>query len=233
MWIHIAGGSAALLAGTVAAVARKGGPLHARAGLWFVVSMLVLGVTASLLEPYRDPPGSPIGGIMVCYFVLTSWMAARRRDGVTGRFEKIACAAALGTGALIMWGAFNGATTPAGPGPVFIFAGICLLAGLLDLNVVLRGRMTPVQRLSRHLWRMCVAFFIATGSFFLGQQDVLPAAMRGSLWLFIPAFAPFGLMLFWLVRLRFAKMIGRLSLRMPSTKLAAAAAPSAPPSEEI
>ena len=27
---------------------------------------------------------------------------------------------------------------------------------------------------------MCFAFFIATGSFFLGQQDVLPKAMRGS-----------------------------------------------------
>ena len=110
----------------------------------------------------------------------------------------------------------NGATTPAGPGPVFVFGAVCLLAGLLDLNVVLRRRMTPTQRLSRHLWRMCVAFFIATGSFFLGQQDALPAAVRGSPWLFVPAFAPFGLMLFWLVRLRFAKMVGRLRLRAPA-----------------
>src|SRR5688500_13741214 len=104
MWIHIAGGSAALLAGTLAAVARKGGRLHAKAGGWFVASMLVLGVTASLLEPYRTPPGSPIGGILVCYFVLTAWMAARRRDGVTGRFEMAACAAALVAGGLIAWG---------------------------------------------------------------------------------------------------------------------------------
>ena len=35
------------------------------------------GITASLLEPFRTPPGSPVGGIMVCYFVLTSWVAAR------------------------------------------------------------------------------------------------------------------------------------------------------------
>ena len=39
---------------------------------------------------------------------------------------------------------------------------------------------------------MCFAFFIATGSFFLGQQDVLPAAVRGSPILFVLAFAPFG-----------------------------------------
>src|SRR5688500_17837886 len=120
MWIHIAGGSAALLAGTMAAVARKGSPLHAKAGLWFVISML---------EPYRNPPGSPIGGVMVCYVVVTAWMAARRRDGVTGKFEMAACAAALGTGALILWGAFNGATPPAGPGPVFAIGAVCLLAG--------------------------------------------------------------------------------------------------------
>ena len=56
---------------------------------------------------------------------------------------------------------------------------------------------------------MCVAFFIATGSFFLGQQDALPAAVRGSPWMFVPAFAPILIMLFWLGRLRFAKAIAR------------------------
>ena len=210
MWVHIAGGLIAILAGTLAVAARKGGRVHAGAGTGFAVAMLVLGITALVLSPFREPtPESPIPGILVCYFVLTAWVAARRRDGTTGRFEMAACAAALGTGALTMWGAFTGATTPAGPGPVFVFAGICLLAGLLDLNVVLRGRMTPVQRLSRHLWRICFAFFIATGSFFLGQQDVLPRAVRGSPILFALAFAPFAVMAFWLVRLRFAKAIAR------------------------
>jgi hypothetical protein len=209
MWVHIAGGSVALLAGTAAATARKGGRLHARAGTWFFVSMLVLGVTAALLEPFRTPPGSPIGGLMVCYFVTTSWVAARRRDGVTGRFEIGAAALALGTGALTVWGGFTGATTPAGPGPVFALGGLCLLAGIGDLTAVLRGKLTAVQRLSRHLWRMCLAFFIATGSFFLGQQDAMPAAVRGSPVLFVFAFAPFALMAFWLVRLRWGKGLGR------------------------
>jgi hypothetical protein len=202
MWIHIAGGLIALLSGAAAVAARKGGALHARAGTWFFAAMLVLGVSASILEPFRSPPGSPVGGIMVCYFVTTSWVAARRRDGTTGRFEIAACAAALGLAALMAWGGFTGATTPAGPGPVFALAGLCLLAGLLDLNAILRGKLTQVQRISRHLWRMCFAFFIATGSFFLGQQDVLPAAVRGSPILFVLAFAPFAVMAFWLVRVR-------------------------------
>ena len=124
-----------------------------------------------------------------------------------------ACAAALGTAAFMIWGAaMNGATTPAGPGVIYALASICLLAGLLDLNAVLRRRLTPAQRIARHLWRMCFAFFIATGSFFLGQQDLLPAAWRGSPVLFVLAFAPFGVMAFWLIRVRLGKRL-RASLQ--------------------
>ena len=203
MWIHIAGGMVALASGTLAVVVRKGGVRHASSGTWFVVAMFVLGVTASILDPLRAEPQSPVGGMMVCYFVATAWMTARRHDGRAGRFEKIAAAAALGFAALMAWGALvGGATTPAGRGPVFALAGLCALAGLGDLRTVLRAKLTATQRLSRHLWRMLFAFFIATGSFFLGQQDVLPRAVQGSPILFVPAFAPFALMLFWLVRIR-------------------------------
>ncbi|HEX8238541.1 MAG TPA: hypothetical protein VF574_02250 [Allosphingosinicella sp.] len=213
--LHVAAGLAALLAGTAAIAGRKGGSLHASAGIWFCSAMLVLGLTAAVLEPFRQPvPGSPVGGIMVCYFVLTGWMTARSRDGRAGWIEKTACAAALGTAALMAWGGFTGATTPAGPGPVFALAGLCLIAGLGDLKAILR-RLSPVQRLSRHLWRMCFAFFIATGSFFLGQQDVLPEAVRASPVLFVLAFAPFAVMAFWVVRLRFGKALARLKLRAP------------------
>ncbi|MGZ8281799.1 MAG: hypothetical protein ACXWUN_02460 [Allosphingosinicella sp.] len=208
MWIHIAGGLVALLSGAVAVAARKGGATHAAAGTCFFAAMLVLGVTAAILEPFRNPPGSPVGGIMVCYFVATSWVAARRRDGTTGRFEILACTAVLGLAALMFRGGFAGdATTPAGTGPVFALAGICLLAGLLDLNAILRAKLTSAQRIARHLWRMCFAFFIATGSFFLGQQDALPVAVRGSPVLFVLAFAPFAVMAYSLGRLWLGKRL--------------------------
>jgi hypothetical protein len=220
MAIHIASGLLALPAGTVAVAARKGGQLHARAGTLFFGAMLVLGLTATPLTWMKEEPDSGLGGLIVCYFVLTSWVAARRRDGSTGWFEIVACATALGTAALMFWAALMaGATTPAGPGVVYAIAGVCLLAGLLDLNAILRAPLPPTQRVARHLWRMCFAFFIATGSFFLGQQNVLPAAVRGSPILFVLAFAPFAIMAFWLVRVRFSKAIARLKLR--------AAAPSA------
>ena len=216
MWIHIAAGIVALLAGTAAVAARKGGRVHARAGTWFFAAMMTLGVTAGILEPFREVPGSPVAGLFVCYFVATSWVTARRRDGTTGKFEMAACAVALGTGALMLRGGLTGDTTPAGTGPIFALAGLCLLAGLLDLNAVLRRKLTQTQRIARHLWRMCFAFFIATGSFFLGQQDVLPEAWRGSPVLFVPAFAPFAVMAFWLVRLRLGKIPPRRVLVVPA-----------------
>ena len=210
---HIAGGLIAILAGTLAIAARKGGAWHASAGTWFVGAMLVLGVTASILEPLKTPPESPLGGILVCYFVTTSWMTARRRDGKAGRFEKIACAVILLIAIAMIAKGVELLSAPPGtiPGPFVLFAlgGFCLLAGLLDLNYIFRGPLAPRQRLSRHLWRMCFAFFIATGSFFLGQQQVLPKAVQGSPLLFVVAFAPFAVMLFWLVRLRLPGMARR------------------------
>jgi hypothetical protein len=136
--------------------------------------------------------------------------------------------------AAMVWGGLTGtAATPVGSGPVFALACVCLLAGLLDLNAILRSSLTPSQRISRHLWRMCFAFFIATGSFFLGQQDVLPRAMRDSPALFLLAFAPFGVMAFWLVRLRLRKGIGRLALRLPIAQASVLAKTSAALRQEI
>ncbi|MDP8912748.1 MAG: hypothetical protein M3N39_04130, partial [Pseudomonadota bacterium] len=168
---------------------------------------------ATILARLQEDQDLGLGGVLTCYFVATSWVAARRRDGTTGKFEIAACAVALGGAAATVWHVLTGGTTPAGSGPLFAFAAICLLAGLLDLKAILRRKLTSAQRLSRHLWRMCFAFFIATGSFFIGQQDVMPKALRGSLILYVLGFAPFAVMSYWLVRLRFGKSIRRLSLR--------------------
>ena len=210
MGVHVAAGIVALFAGTAAVAARKGGWLHSRAGTGFFGSMLVLGATASILGPMKDPPESGLAGIFVCYFVLTSWVTARRRDGRTGKFEIFAGVVALVTASLTIWSGFTGATTPVGAGPVFAIGALWLVAGLLDFNAALRRKLTPPQRIARHLWRMCFAFFIATGSFFLGQQDVMPEMVRGSSILLVLGFAPFAIMAFWLVRVRLPKMGERL-----------------------
>ncbi len=78
--------------------------------------------------------------------------------------------------------------------------------------MLVRGGVSGVERITRHLWRMCFAFFFATGSFFLGQQQVLPAFMRNKNFLFVPAFLPLLLMIFWLFRVRFANVYRKMPL---------------------
>jgi hypothetical protein len=211
MAVHIASGMVAVASGTLAIAARKGGARHARAGTLFFATMLMLGITASILEPFRSPtPGSPLVGIFVCYFVLTSWVTARSRDGTTGKFEMVAGIMAIAVAAATAWGGINQSSTPVGRGPVFVMAGLSLLAGALDIKAFMLARLTAAQRISRHLWRMCFAFFIASGSFFIGQQDIMPAAVRGSPVLFAVGFAPLAVMIWWLARLRAAKPLGRV-----------------------
>ena len=88
---------------------------------------------------------------------------------------------------------------------------VILLAGIGDLRMLLRG-ISAKRRIARHLWRMCFGWFMATGSFFLGQQQVFPARLRGSPALLVPALLPVALLIFWLIRVRFTKAYQKLAM---------------------
>ncbi|RXH58236.1 hypothetical protein GRAN_1546 [Granulicella sibirica] len=63
-----------------------------------------------------------------------------------------------------------------------------------------------------------MGLFIATGSFFLGQPQVFPPALRGSIYLIVPAVLPLPLLVFWLIRVRFGNSY-ILDRRKPSFAL--------------
>lgn len=88
----------------------------------------------------------------------------------------------------------------------WIFPDTDRLAAIGDLRLLVRGAISDAQSVARHLWRTCVGLFIAAGSFLLAQQTLMPALLRGSPLLLIPAFAPLVLMIFSLVRLRLMNM---------------------------
>jgi len=148
-------------------------------------------------------------GILTFYLVVTAWSTARRKDGETGIFDWGALIAPLAVGATLAINGLEAANSPTGSkggypaAAYFIFGSMALLFAAGDVRMLVRGGVSGTQRVARHLRRMCVGLFIATGSFFLGQQQVFPAAIRKTNLLFIPAILPLLLMIFWLVRVRF------------------------------
>ncbi len=209
--IHIIAGGLTLLAGFTALSLRKGSQNHARIGTWFFAAMLVMAGTGSVIALSLPERGTATVGLFCCYLVLTSWVAARRRDAVAGSFERGALVAALACAASFLAIGLIGLHQPDGkldrlPAPFhFPFAALAVLAAALDLNFILRRELSGVQRIARHLWRMSAALLIAAFSFFLGQQDNMPASMRGSPLLYLPPLAVLAAMIFWIFRVRYSK----------------------------
>jgi hypothetical protein len=214
---HVVAGSAGLIAGAGALAVRKGGRLHARTGTVFFAAMLAMAGTGAAIAAYASERGTAVIGLFTCYLVATSWMTARRRDGVAGGYERaglafaLACAAAMLSFGLIASNSPSGKFDSLPAAAHYPFAFLAALAAALDLNFLLRGRLQRHQRIARHLWRMCAALAIAAFSFFLGQQDEFPAAWRGLAIWFAPPVAVLAAMVFWLLRVRFTAAFGRPS----------------------
>jgi uncharacterized membrane protein len=210
--LHICGGVAGILVGGVAISFRKGSVRHAVAGRVFVIAMLCMSGAGTYLALMKSQTGNVMGGVMTFYMVATAWATGRRKNGETSIFDWAALLVALAFGAVAINFGVQAGQSPTGlkagyPPPLyFIWAAVALLSATGDLRMLVRrGVFFGQQRIVRHLWRMCLALFIATGSFFLGQQKVMPAFIQGSPFLFIPALLPLILMIFWLIRVRFTK----------------------------
>lgn len=206
--LHITAAGVGLVSGALALVYRKGSALHRRAGDWFVASMLVMAGIGTAVAPFLPQRGSAVGGAFTLYLVVTGWMTMRRKPGSIGRFETFALLYVAGVVAADLFFGWQAASNPSGEldgipaAPHFIFAAVAAIAGFGDLRVIRHGGISGVQRFARHLWRMCVALFIATLSFFLGQQQVFPEALQGSPLLFIPELALLAVLVYWLIRIR-------------------------------
>ena len=209
--VHIVGGVLGILSGTAAIIYRKGSPRHALAGKFFVASMLVMAAAAVYLAIMKHQTNNIGGGILTFYLILTAWLTARRRDGETSRYDWVALLIPVTLG-ILTWAngtrvVRSGASSENGVpvGMDFFMGSVMLLAAGGDLRMLLRGGVAGAKRIKRHLWRMCFGWFIATGSFFLGQQQVFPAFLRGSVVLLILGVTPLSLLIFWVFRMRFAK----------------------------
>ncbi|MBV9905029.1 MAG: hypothetical protein JO346_10670 [Alphaproteobacteria bacterium] len=222
--VHIFAGSTAILAGFAAALSKKGDPFHRLSGKVFVAAMFVMATAAIILSTMltKQGMGNLSAGAFVLALIGSAWLTARRGDNPVGWPEyalllfSIACfAVELVFTALAVRGGRHGFD-----GYLWeMYAAFATLIGLaiaMDIKVIRRGAITGAARIRRHIWRMCTAFFIASGSFFLGQQKVMPVWMKGSPLLFVFALAPLAILLVYMLITR-----EKRARRAPAAPLAA------------
>lgn len=213
--VHITAGILAILAGYVAIFAAKGAYLHRRSGMLFVYAMIVLGITASAVAAFRGITNQLGAGLLIAYFVITAVSAVRPIDR---RLDIAVLVVALTFGTLCYVGGAEAlsqgrfVTNGVPVAMTFFLGSVLLLAALSDLRW-LRGALVGPRRIARHLWRMCFAFWIATGSFFFGQMDEFPVWLQKPALMAIPALLPLVLMVYWLWRVRVRSSLAGLALR--------------------
>ncbi len=211
---HIGAGGVAILSGAGAIVARKGGRSHQRLGTVFCLAMLSMAGAACLLAATAVVRGhsGQIANVFASgfatYLVLTGWLTVRRKYAIVGPADVGACASVLAIAVVALVWVLPLSLDPATRGhgvPVaapIILAVIAAVLGVLDIKVIFAGGVAGTPRILRHLWRMCLGLFIATGSFFIGQQDDMPAFIQGSPILFILGFAPVVAIFPWVFAVR-------------------------------
>ena len=215
--VHIIAGSVGLVSGFVAICAAKGARLHRRSGLLFVGAIMTMGLSGAAIAALASTEISVIAGTTTAYLAFTGFRTVRRQPGTAGRLDAGAMIVglALGVGSLAL-GVHTLAFSADGlrdglPAfPFFIMGLPALVGGVGDVRLMRTARLDGARRLARHLWRMCYALFIASMSFFLGQADEIPEALRITPVLALLAFLPALVMLYWLWRVRFKRGIERM-----------------------
>jgi uncharacterized membrane protein len=210
--IHILGGALAIILGAIALLVSKGGTLHRRAGVMFVYAMLTMGISGSILATREGLTNiNVLGGFMCAYFVLTAFTAVRPVSVWTRRLNIIAIAIGLPIGLLWIWLGVRAVTSPHLAIPFFmVFSAFLLGAAMLlgvagDVRVMRSGILRGRARIVRHLWRMCLALFIAVGSFVAIPERVaalLPDIFATPVLRGLAVGLVFFAMFYWLWRIR-------------------------------
>lgn len=210
---HILAGGVALLSGAVALYFPKGSIRHAQAGTVFVVAMLAMAGSGAVMAAMAFEAETAVVAILAMYLVATSWVTARHRDGVVGRFELYALPIPIGCVLALLALGFDAVRNPVEEVPpvgLFVFAALAAIPAAFDVKFLLRRRLSSAQRIGRHLWRMCAALLLAVFSFFQGQADLFPDAVRESALLFVPTLGTLVLMIYWVLRIRFGQTLKML-----------------------
>lgn len=217
--LHVAGGTIGLFSGAIALSFRKGARTHRLSGTVFFISMLVAAAAGTYLGYRNSEMDNVFGGVLVLYLLATAWVTARRKDGEIRIFDWLAFLVALAIGLISVTYAVEAALSPTGTKAGLPASGywfpmvVALISTMGDARMLRSGGLFGPKRIARHLWRMCFGLFIATASLFLARPQLFPDLFSKTHVLFLLGILPLLLMLFWLVRVLFAKKFKPYAVR--------------------
>jgi uncharacterized membrane protein len=183
----------------------------------FIAGLFVIYLISTAWLTARSPDGGPQTGLTQSGHAQ-SGLTETRLAGVQAALQQrptwivradwIAfAAAAFGGAALIVTGvlaSFDRRIAPSGPAAsLFVLAAIVWACARGDYRMIRNGGLSGTARIARHLWRMSVALFIASGSFFFARQRIIfPAAVNKAGVPILFLVLPLALMWYWLRRIK-------------------------------
>jgi hypothetical protein len=209
--IHIVAAALGLISGVFALSVAKGGVLHRKSGMVFAYAMIAMCLTATCAAIVKGQAVNLVAALTTAYLVATGLLTVRPRSAVSRRRDLGLMLVALALGVTTIaagLAAIAGATGKVlgySPGPFFGFGVLGLAGGLGDWRMIRSGSRRGAPRLARHLWRMCMALFIAAASFFSVRARVaaiFPASFANSGARALPVVLVLLVMFYWLWRIR-------------------------------
>jgi hypothetical protein len=212
--VHVIGAALGLFSGLIALCTAKGSKIHRKSGIVFVGTMLVMCLSAIIIASARGESVNIVAGTLTAYLVATALTTVRPLpSAIRPAVERSLMVLAFTVGiAAILIGTQIGRSGA----PLFPFGVMGILASVGDYKTLRAGTLPRVPRLARHLWRMCLAFWIATGSFFLGPRTrveaVLPDALVTPGLLVLPVVAVTVALFYFLWRVKRRRGVMRIEL---------------------
>ena len=209
VYLHILMGAFALISGIIAFSAQKGASLHKKSGLIFVITMLIMSSTGAFLAAVNGEKLNIVAGCLTFYLVASAFLVVhpfKKGDRLYNTLLMVFGLIVGVSGMIVAASILNdgGTTIDGQPTQVLVvFSAIALLASVSDLRIVFFARLKGKKKLIRHIWRMGIAMFLATTSFFLGQSQVIPEEIRTIAFLVTPVLLVLFLTFYWAVRVQF------------------------------
>lgn len=203
---HIIFGTLAVLAGGIALCSKKGRSLHIRYGKVFVWSMMFASLLGILLgvQNHQELFISALAGVLTITLIISSVLTLRPNGRIiefsVASVNVLSFIVIFSSGYLAMKNT-NGVLFEFNAEDYFFLSGMSLLVLCGDINYYFFNKS---KKILRHLWRMCLAFFIAAGSAFTGPgMAAFPESIQKSGILFLPELLIFLLMIYWVIKYQF------------------------------